>query len=50
MTAPARTGGGASSSARPAKPRERSLKAVPGERRRSAAVERAYARRAAAGR
>ncbi|XVS63052.1 hypothetical protein ACQPYE_33060 [Actinosynnema sp. CA-299493] len=46
MTAPARTGGGGSSPARSAKPRERSLKAVPAERRRSAAAERAYARRA----
>lgn len=45
MTAPARTGGGASSSPRSSKPRERSLKAVPAERRRSAAAERAYARR-----
>ncbi|GAA1271697.1 hypothetical protein [Saccharothrix xinjiangensis] len=44
MTAPARTGGG--SSPYPAKPRERALRAVPVERRRSAAVERAYARRA----
>ncbi|MCE6993770.1 hypothetical protein LZG04_02945 [Saccharothrix sp. S26] len=46
MTAPARTGGGVPSSSRPAKPRERALKAVPAERRRSAAAERAYARRA----
>jgi hypothetical protein len=46
MTAPARTGGGVPSSSRSAKPRERALKAVPGERRRSAAAERAYARRA----
>ncbi|MFT7838262.1 hypothetical protein Q5530_19170 [Saccharothrix sp. BKS2] len=43
MSAPARTGG---SSPYPAKPRERALRAVPAERRRSAAVERAYARRA----
>lgn len=49
MTAPARTGGGVPSRARPAKPRERALKAVPAERRRSAAVERAYARRAQRG-
>jgi hypothetical protein len=46
MTAPARTGGGVPSRARPAKPRERALKAVPAERRRSPAAERAYARRA----
>ncbi|MFD0200834.1 MULTISPECIES: hypothetical protein [Saccharothrix] len=46
MTAPARTGGGVPSPARSSKPRERSLKAVPAERRRSAAAERAYARRA----
>ncbi|MFI9009690.1 hypothetical protein ACIGNX_20910 [Actinosynnema sp. NPDC053489] len=46
MTAPARTGGGVPSPARPSKPRERALKAVPGDRRRSAAAERAYARRA----
>ncbi|QFZ22587.1 hypothetical protein [Saccharothrix syringae] len=47
MTAPARTGGGASPKpGRSAKPRERALRAVPPERRRSAAVERAYARRA----
>ncbi|WP_158843041.1 hypothetical protein [Saccharothrix deserti] len=46
MTAPARTGGGVPSPARPAKPRERALKAVPTERRRSPAAERAYARRA----
>ncbi|WP_179118275.1 hypothetical protein [Saccharothrix sp. ALI-22-I] len=46
MTAPARTGGGVPSPARPAKPRERALKAVPAERRRSPAAERAYARRA----
>ncbi|WP_367136687.1 hypothetical protein [Saccharothrix sp. HUAS TT1] len=45
MSAPARTGGG-STPIRQAKPRERSLKAVPPERRRSAAAERAYARRA----
>ncbi|MFE9750877.1 hypothetical protein ACFYOT_38725 [Saccharothrix saharensis] len=45
MTAPARTGGGVPSSSRSSKPRERSLKAVPAERRRSAAAERAYARR-----
>lgn len=44
MTAPARTSGGVPSV--PAKPRERALKAVPGERRRSAAADRAYARRA----
>lgn len=43
MTAPARANGGASS---PAKPRERALRTVPAERRRSAAAERAYARRA----
>lgn len=49
MTAPARTGGGVPSPARTAKPRERALKAVPAERRRSAAVERAYARRAQRG-
>ncbi|MFE2751748.1 hypothetical protein ACFXGA_07055 [Actinosynnema sp. NPDC059335] len=47
MTAPARTGGGAPSPARSSKPRERALKAVPPERRRSAAADRAYARRAA---
>lgn len=47
MTAPARTGGGASP--RPAKPRERALRALPAERRRSAAAERAYARRAQRG-
>lgn len=47
MTAPARAGGGVPSiPAKPAKPRERALKAVPAERRRSPAVERAYARRA----
>jgi hypothetical protein len=46
MTAPARTGGGVPSPARTAKPRERALKAVPAERRRSPAAERAYARRA----
>ncbi|GAB2986062.1 hypothetical protein [Saccharothrix stipae] len=46
MTAPARTGGGVPSPARPSKPSERALKAVPPERRRSAAAERAYARRA----
>ncbi len=46
MTAPARTGGGVPSSPRSSKPRERALKAVPPERRRSAAAERAYARRA----
>lgn len=46
MTAPARAGGGVPSAGRPAKPRERALKAVPAERRRSAAAERAYARRA----
>ncbi|MEU4442168.1 hypothetical protein AB0K14_15120 [Actinosynnema sp. NPDC050801] len=46
MTAPARTGGGVPSPARPSKPGERALKAVPPERRRSAAAERAYARRA----
>ncbi|TQM83556.1 hypothetical protein FHX81_5982 [Saccharothrix saharensis] len=45
MTAPARTGGGVPSSSRSSKPRERALKAVPAERRRSAAAERAYARR-----
>ncbi|MFJ6672561.1 hypothetical protein ACIQMJ_15750 [Actinosynnema sp. NPDC091369] len=44
MTAPARAGGVPSSS-RSSKPRERALKAVPAERRRSAAAERAYARR-----
>ena len=46
MTAPARTGGGVPSPARPSGHRERALKAVPPERRRSAAAERAYARRA----
>ncbi|MER5260766.1 hypothetical protein ABTZ99_01620 [Actinosynnema sp. NPDC002837] len=46
MTAPARSGGGVPSAARSSKPRERALKAVPAERRRSAAAERAYARRA----
>ncbi|KOX33612.1 hypothetical protein ADK67_05995 [Saccharothrix sp. NRRL B-16348] len=46
MTAPARTGGGVQPPARHSKPRERALKAVPAERRRSAAAERAYARRA----
>jgi hypothetical protein len=46
MTAPARAGGGVPSPPRAAKPRERALKAVPAERRRSAAAERAYARRA----
>ncbi|MCC8248499.1 hypothetical protein [Saccharothrix luteola] len=46
MTAPARSGGGVPSTARSSKPRERALKAVPAERRRSAAAERAYARRA----
>lgn len=46
MTAPARTGGSSPYPAKPAKPRERALRAVPPERRRSAAVERAYARRA----
>lgn len=46
MTAPARTGGAVPPSSRSAKPRERALKAVPAERRRSAAAERAYARRA----
>ncbi|WP_447003669.1 hypothetical protein ACRAKI_29025 [Saccharothrix isguenensis] len=49
MTAPARTGRGAPSPARSAKPRERALKVVPTDRRRSAAVERAYARRAQRG-
>ncbi|MEU4762948.1 hypothetical protein AB0H12_06815 [Actinosynnema sp. NPDC023794] len=46
MTAPARSGGGVPSPTRSSKPRERALKAVPAERRRSAAAERAYARRA----
>ncbi|MFD1151928.1 hypothetical protein, partial [Saccharothrix hoggarensis] len=47
MTAPARTGGGVPPvPTKSARPRERALKAVPAERRRSPAAERAYARRA----
>ncbi|GAA3461943.1 hypothetical protein ACFFSW_15030 [Saccharothrix longispora] len=50
MTAPARTGGGGAPSPKPrsttgANPRERALRSVPAERRRSPAAERAYARR-----
>ncbi|MGM1058073.1 hypothetical protein [Saccharothrix sp. Mg75] len=50
MTAPARTGGGVPTpkprSGTGANPRERALRSVPAERRRSPAAERAYARRA----